>query len=151
MINRFRSLGVWSLALFLLGSAAGASEVYKYEDPEGTPVYTDRPQDVEAEQLAVQSQPTESIRIDIQDKRRAETVEKRDIARADRKERAAAEKQAEEKLIENCVIAQQQLEKFLTAQRLYDPLPDGGRRWYTDEEQEQAIAKARQDVAQWCG
>ena len=40
--------------------------------------------------------------------------------------------------------------RYTTAPRLYESLPDGGRRYLTDDEIDQARASAMDDVDAWC-
>lgn len=147
-----------ALGLCLAGMAASADEaaVYMWVDPSGQAHYSDVPpsgtdtavlpmryrrtdREALAEQTREQAGLEEAAKIR-EDQAAADTAEAESQRAADLRERA-----------ENCAIAKDRLNRYLSARRLYKPLPSGERQYLTDDELDAERAAAKRSVDEWCG
>jgi hypothetical protein len=135
--------------LLLVGSAA-ASDVYVTYDERGRPIYSDRPLSADSRALDVRSAPTDPALVAAEQ----EALQEREAESQRRAEEAAllAGLSGDEaaRRLEQCRRARETAATYETAQRLYEALPDGGRRYLSDEELDQAREKAQQDIARYC-
>ncbi|MGI9329154.1 MAG: DUF4124 domain-containing protein [Gammaproteobacteria bacterium] len=154
MIKRIPFLLV---ALSLTALTAGAQDfnVYRWVDDDGVPQYTDRPPSTEeVTATGVRSRRTDPEAVTA----RAEQVAERNSQQAETRQQAADEApgsaaeraQTLEERRANCASARERAETYNTAQRLYRPLPDGGREYLTDQELDNARNSADQDISAWC-
>jgi hypothetical protein len=143
-------------AVLLLAVGAHASEVFKSTDPQGRPVYTDKPQTLPAQKLDVRTATTDTVEV----QQRYEAEMKR-LNAADEADSAAAAKAAEarkakelteEDRARRCVESRQRYESYMNARRLYEPgSGEGERRYLSDAELDAARANARQAMDEFCG
>ena len=139
-----------------LTCAAQAGEVFKTTDSSGRPIYTDRPVQLPAERLNVQSNSTDVVEV----KRRYEAEMQR-YAAADAAKAAAnqaAQKPGEPKPLtaaeraQRCEEARKRYTSMMTAHRLYEQKPEQTERHYlSSEEIDTARAKAKQAMDESCG
>lgn len=142
------------IILCILGLSAAQAEVYRWVDENGKVHYGDRPPvsqkareiDIKATEPAAPP-PTEAERAE--KRRRLLNVYRQERQQA--REAAEKEKQARAEAQRNCSIARDRLEQIERASYLYDLNEKGGRVAYSDERRVQATAKAKADVARWCG
>ena len=141
------------LALGLLLSAGAAAGVYRWVDAQGNVHYTDKPNG-DAQKLEIESRPTDPARIATQreasQKQHSEHQENRQKQLADEKEADAKAQDDAKARATNCTKAQERLERYETAHRLYKPLPDGEREYLTSDEIDTARADAKTDRDKWC-
>jgi hypothetical protein len=139
-----------ALIIALASMAAAANEVYRTVDRDGTVIYSDRPLSPSSQLVGVVSQPTDPERVaaEAEARRTAEAARRQPAAEPDSLDAARAEQ--EELLAEACREARQAKEAYERAPRLYEELPDGGRRFLSDEELIQARQSARQAVIDFC-
>jgi hypothetical protein len=137
--------------LTMAATSALAAEVYRFVEPDGTVVYTDRPSSTDAVQIMLatrrpvpvaqatnsQATPPPAIPAGVQ------AAGDQRPTRAERA-RAAAERER------NCEIARQRAESYNTSHRLYRALPNGEREYLNDAEIDEARSQAESDVANWC-
>lgn len=146
--------GLTGLCLALLSCSSLAAGVYRWVDEEGLVHYSDVPEGAEVEVLEVESKPTDPNRIAAELEREREQSQQRAIqereAEEDASEQAKLAKQVSDERAENCRIAQERMERYSNARRLYRPLPGGGREYLTDDELSDARNQAIIDVNQWC-
>ena len=137
------------MSLLLLAGSAAAEEVFvTYQD--GQPVYTDRPISPESRPVSLRTAPTNPDEVAEQQASLEEWEEGRRRRAADEALVAGlSEEEAAERLAQ-CEAARQRAETYSTAQRLYEELPNGGRRYLSDEELTQAREEARQDIVRFC-
>ena len=141
----------------ILNPAIGQDWVYKWVDEDGVTHYGSRPpawaQD-NAQQTGIKIRRTDprvvQERLDRANDMRA-AVETRESQEAE----SAAEDQAwkedaARQRAENCKTAQDRLNAYNTAQRLYRELEDGERDYLDDEETDAARADAHKLVNEWC-
>jgi len=136
------------LAVVIAGPAV-AGDIYKTVDEKGVPVYTDKPPYPGAKPLGISSRPTDPEAV-AQERARLLGADSPDLVPpppADRAPDPEAEAAARE---EQCRLARDRAQTYATSQRLYEPLPDGGRRYLTDEELTRARDEAQQAVVRFC-
>ena len=141
--------------LLAVATGALASEVFKTTDPEGRPVYTDKPATLPAERLNVQSSSTDVLgvqeRYDAQMKRYSEA----DQAQSAAAQKAAGQRKATELSAEDrakrCTESRQRYESYMNARRLYAPGDaEGDRRYLSDAEIDEARANAKRTMDEFC-
>ena len=136
------------LAVAIAGPAV-AGDIYKTVDDNGVPVYTDRPPYPGAKPLGITSRPTDPEAV-AEESARLLGADSPDLVpppSAGQAPDPAAEAAARE---EQCRLARERAQGYATSQRLYEPLPDGGRRYLTDEELTRAREEAEQAVVRFC-
>jgi hypothetical protein len=136
-----------------LVTAAAPAEVYKWTDAEGRVHFGDRPPQGEAETVPMPGRtgdaPVATPEERLEKQRRLlnafeeERRQKRDAQAQARQEKAERQR--------NCAEARDNLHSQETASAVYRLGPDGERVYLDEGEREQALARARAAVAQWCG
>jgi Mg-chelatase subunit ChlI len=153
-----------ALAMAGIGAFAGAETVYKWVDGSGQVHYTDLPpRQGDAKILGVYQQESGSV-----DEEGAEddfTEEGDDTDESPQatdqppraseppisdEARAAAASDAAKAKVVNCKAAQDKYQLYIQSQRLYRTLPDGKRVYLSNEELDEARARAKQDVDDFC-
>jgi hypothetical protein len=146
------SLAVLSVGLGLVSMGAVA-DVYRYKDPSGNVIYTDRPEVLPAERLKVQAQRATENAEEAQDDDAAALAE-RDKARSEALKSQADKKKAAESnaasKVEACNKARQDYLNRMNAQRLYEDQPNGERRYLDDKQLDAARASAKQAMDALC-
>lgn len=139
-----------ALLIALVAMSANANDVYRTVQRDGTVIYSDRPLSPESVRVNLSSNPTDPARV-------AAEAEARRAAEAERRSQGAEADPIAEGLAaqvelraEACREARKAYEAYERAPRLYESLPDGGRRYLSDEEVVQARESARQAVADFC-
>jgi len=145
------------LTLSLVALTAGAQEfnVYKWVDDEGVPQYTDRPPNAaEATATGIRSRRTDPsavmARAEQEARQESQQADTFNAAEDEASSTAAERAQTLDERRANCARARERAETYNTAQRLYRPLPDGGREYLTDEELDNARNAADQAISAWC-
>jgi hypothetical protein len=141
--------------LLLAATGAEASEVYKTTDPQGRPVYTDKPATLPAEKLDVKTSTTDVVevqkRYDEQMKRYAEAGKAEDDAASKAADTVKASALTAEDRAKRCQEARQRYDSYMGARRLYAPgASEGERRYLSDVEIEAARANAKQVMDEFC-
>lgn len=137
------------LALALTG-LAGAGEVYKEVDAQGNVTYSDRPRAAASQKLDIENNKTDPEALAAQRKALESAREERQqaqvqaAANAERKRDLAAQRKA------NCEKARAYKQRVDTAHRLYDTDENGNRSYYSAAQHDAALAKARDQVEEWC-
>ena len=153
---RAATAAIAAAAAMLAGSmaAAGEAEVYKWVDENGVVHYSDVPDNARAVETGIRYGRTDTRRVEQQQLKeweRAEAQARQD--EADRAEqRAAAQRQAEDRATQSdrCTAARERAQRYASAHRLYEPLPNGDRRYLTDEETSAARKAAELEAEEWC-
>jgi len=139
-----------ALMMLLASMAATANEVYRTVSSDGTVVYSDRPLSPDSQLVGVASQPTDPERVAAEAAARTETATSRRSTAPSDDAFAAALAAQQELRAEACRQAREAAEAYERAPRLYEQLPDGGRRFLSEEELVQARLNARQAVIDFC-
>ena len=129
-------------------ATAQASEVYRTVDERGVVVYSDRPLGPHSERVNIATRS-----VDEEQAAQAAALQARqEERRRDTGEGAIGEALEAQRALraEACREAQQAAEAYERAPRLYEELPDGGRRYLSDEEIVEARRAARQAVEDFC-
>lgn len=134
------------LALSTSVAYAQAEEVYRTVKSDGTVVYSDRPISQESVLVQVKSQPGQPAQRNGGSNTQATAPRPAENGT----DMAAARAEQARLKAEACAEARKALETYETSPRLYESLPDGGRRYLSDEEVIEARQKARQAVANFC-
>ncbi len=146
---------ILSCTLILAGGLAHAQkEVYRWVDQDGKVIYSDVPLDPDAQPTGLTYQSTSPGQVAARQQQattqlaRAEEQAGMDAEQAE--ETAQKRQEAARQREIGCAAARKRLDTYTTAPRLYENLPDGGRRYLTDDEIDQARASAMDDVTAWC-
>lgn len=140
---------VFTTVLLALSTSAVA-EIYKWVDSGGHIHYSDKPPATEAEKLKIESRRTDPERIAALSERSRQADEERQSATAAAADRQRLEDEQQATRDKNCEIARKALASLVSATRVYEPLPDGGRRYLEQNEVDERMAAARADVDEWC-
>jgi hypothetical protein len=142
----FSALLLLMLAFAASAAYAEAEEVYRTVKSDGTVVYSDRPISQDSVLVQVKSQPGASTA------RSAGNAPQASGTRPAQNsgDMAAARAEQAQLRAKACTDARKALETYETSPKLYEQLPDGGRRYLSDEEVIEARMKARQAVAEFC-
>lgn len=136
----------------LMAAPVAANEIYRTVDERGVVTYSDRPLSDRSTLVRVEA------RTPAMEQAAAEAATRApDDADAQRRQReadeatlAAAREEQSEIRAAACRQARAAQEAYETAPRLYESLPDGGRRYLSDEEIVRARQEVRQAVADFC-
>ncbi|HEY7638312.1 MAG TPA: DUF4124 domain-containing protein [Steroidobacteraceae bacterium] len=151
-----RTLLMLTAAVATLAAGSVAADVYKFKDDKGNVLYTDKPSTLPAERLNIQSQKTDTVAAQA----RADEELKRQQS-ADASQKAATQSGAQQQSATppaatandkaaGCAKARDLYTKYSTSQRLYESLPDGGRRYLSDAEIDAARASAKASMDVMC-
>jgi len=139
-----------ALLIALVAMSAHANDVYRTVQKDGTVVYSDRPLSPESVRLNLSSDPTNPERVAAEAEARRTADAERESQAAEAEPSAAGLAAQVELRAEACREARKAYEAYERAPRLYESLPDGGRRYLSDEEVVRARESARQAVADFC-
>jgi hypothetical protein len=128
-------------------ATAQASEVYRTIDEHGVVVYSDRPLGPHSERVHVSARPVDQAQAAATALQAREPERRQDSGEGGL---AAALEEQRALRTEACREARQAAEAYERAPRLYEELPDGGRRYLSDEEIVAARQAARQAVEDFC-
>jgi hypothetical protein len=146
------SLSVLALAIAVFGTAQ--ADVYKYVDAQGRVQYTDKPQTLPAQRLNVRSQKTDTVSVQERADAERKQQEQNDAARkSNANQRADAQSASETSAADKadrCTKARARYDSYMNSQRLYEPTPDGGRRYLDDSELDAARASAKVSMEELC-
>lgn len=155
-INRrlaLRLLGCTLLAL--AATAATAADVYRSVDAQGNVSYSDRPQNDDAERVAVvapraASQPArpQAAAAPQPSMPASEPAATEPAATESAPQPTRAEQAAER--ARNCEVARERATRYAESRRLYRNTPEGEREYLSDAEIDEARARAAADVETWC-
>jgi hypothetical protein len=141
------------LVLLLIGINADAATVYRSIDDKGTVEYTDRPDGKNVERVVVRTQRTSTTakaRPSVAAQRAANSGQAEEGEPEIEAEQGPTEEEIRANKENNCRIAKQRLEPYVTSHRLYRELPDGERDYLDDSQLTGAREKAATDVQKWC-
>lgn len=150
-----RNQAIYTALLLTLVASSGAfaQNIYKWTDADGNVHYGDRPTDVQAEQVAIASKPTNPSVVRAESK----SVENYQAKRAERAAAEAADAASAAELkakaddrAQKCTQYRQTMQKFVVSRRLYRE-DESGERIYLDETETQAARdKVEKQVEEYC-
>jgi hypothetical protein len=135
-------------------ASASAADVYKYKDEKGNIQYTDRPLTLPAERINIQSQRTDVV--ELQERTNDETKaaadqdkarQQADKVKTDQKKATVATAEGK---AEACNKARQDYLSRMNAQRLFEQLPNGDRRYLESAEIDATRAAAKTAMDALC-
>jgi len=137
------------LAGILLAGTAHAGDVYVTKDGKGNTVYTDTPQTLPAQKVAVQSQGSSQPAAAQQDApgTQDQASQKSEAQPAEARQ-AAADSAADR--AKRCAEARQQYQNVMNSRRLYEEGPNGERTYLTSEQIDKTRANSKEVMDQFC-
>jgi len=144
-----------SLLALTLSVALAHAQVFKWTDPEGKVHFGDHPPaTADKEEVHVRAGPTVPPAALPSEQERAEQrrrlldyyEERRAEKRADKKQAQAQRKLREAR----CLKAREQLALYRNTNSIYEELPNGERRYYSEAERQQLFARYQKDIDQFC-
>ena len=141
-----------SLLVLLLATVSGAlaAKVYREVDANGNVIYSDRPRDASAEAIDVGASKADEEAIAARREALNEAREAREARRAEAANEAERARDVAAQRAANCEKARAYQQRVETAHRLYDEDENGERTYYSAEQHDAALAKARDQVSEWC-
>jgi hypothetical protein len=132
------------------------AEVYRSVDANGNVVYSDRPEGDETQLVHIATpgaaaRPAARATVGASDvaSSAASTAPAPEVSGGEIREEPTAEELAAERE-RNCALSKERAERYRISHRLYRNLPNGEREYLSDDEIDDARAKAEADVANWC-
>ena len=139
-----------ALLAAMLVTPALANEVYRTVDERGVVHYSDRPLSDRSQLVKVESKATDPARAAAESRALLEGDPQREQRGMERQAMAAAQAEQADIRAEDCRQARAAVETYERSPRLYETLPEGGRRYLSEEEMITARAQARQAVLDYC-
>ncbi len=142
------------LLIAAFGFSVAVADVYTWVDDDGHVHYSDKPDELPAQVVSIQSRPTDLARVGEQAQDDQYLSEARDLRQQQQAEDANEEDRLrQETLAERaaaCDKARQRSESYNAAHRLYRPTAEGGREYLSNEEIDEARSEALAAVDEWC-
>ncbi|MDH3647038.1 MAG: DUF4124 domain-containing protein [Gammaproteobacteria bacterium] len=137
--------------LFFSASVVAAAGVYKWTDAGGAVHFSDKPPATAAEKLDIDTHRSDPEQLAALNEPEAQqdTITAEETAEQ-RTERERFEREQQVQRDENCTRARSAQDSLLSATRVYEPLPGGGRRYLEQDEVDQRMGDAKRDVDKWC-
>lgn len=136
------------------GQAEADTEIFRWVDADGVVHYSDRPLDPAATSTGMRSRRTDQNQVREKELRGWEQEQaSREEAQEDAEQDAfEANRRAEEERMQfiQCEAAKERLEVYTTAPRLFETMPNGERRYLSEEELDAARQGAADDIDTWC-
>jgi len=141
------------LILIIFATNPAQAAVYKWVDEEGKVHFGDRPTSSQAEQIKLKKGPKSPNTPAPATQQRHVTQQRMlDMYQQEREKKKAAKKKQEEeaaKMAQECADARDHLRQSEGA-RLYENLPNGERRFFSDEERERKLSNLRAYIKRNC-
>ena len=142
------------VAAVLLAGAGSAQEIHRWTDAQGRVHFGDRPPDAagsyspsDPAPSSGSTAPSEAERA----QRRQKMLDAYQQERLDREEATARQKADDLERQRRCAHARDRLERYERGGRVYEPLPNGERRFLSDGERDAELRTVRNEVARYCG
>lgn len=148
-----KTLILFTMASTAFGTAAVASEIYKWTDEQGNVHYEDRPTVEEVERVAINSSRTNnsSVRASIDARRASQSAREEANAKREEEERKAEElAQITAEREQKCEESRARMERYLQSRRLYRENDSGEREYLDDSQVMEARSKAQEDIQAYC-
>jgi len=138
--------------LAIAASAAVSEGIYKWTDAQGRVHFGDRPPGdgaptaIASPAAQPEAAPDEAERAE----RRQRLLDMYRDERLEKQERETKQKAEEEDRRRRCAFARDRLDRYERSARVYEPLPNGERRYLSDTERDAEIFTTRNEVDRWC-
>jgi len=147
-------LGIRLFILFMLAATNLVdAKTYKWTDEDGRVHFSDRPTSNKAEQIKLKKQPKSSHSTKPNTAQPRITQQRLlNMYQQEREKKKAEKKRRKEeakKLAQKCADARDQLQRYQRS-RLYENLPSGERRYFSDSEREQTISRLSWNIKRNC-
>ena len=148
------STGVMLLLLFFYAQAVAGAGFYRWVDDQGRVHFGDRAPPGKGQALELPVPPPVAPAQRQRDAQRRETRRRlRDRYDQERQASERERQQAQQRAAareRRCSKARRRLEAYERSNAMYEPLPDGSRRYLSATERRSRIERARRDGGQWC-
>ncbi len=152
MYRMYRLKHLLLLAAFLAAVNVSAG-IYRWVDESGQVHFGERlpADDSDSIEVVIRKQ-TPVAEPEPVDRKQAQDryLEQRQREKTQKKKQAATKRKREKELERRCAYSKNKLREYQEHGALYERLPNNERRYLTDQQREQEIAKARQEVDKWC-
>ncbi len=147
-------LNIRLLLIFIIATAPPAyAGVYKWVDEQGKVHFSDRPTSAQARQLKLKKSPQQGTSAVPNAAQRQITQQRMlDMYQQEREKREAARKKKKadaKKLAQRCANARDRLRRYESS-RLYENLPNGERRYFSEAEREKTISNLKGNIKRYC-
>jgi hypothetical protein len=141
--------------LAIVGTVVHGAEVYRSTDANGTVTYSDRPQDDNSQYIYIPTPgPSAAPQRSAQGAQGQQPTPGTQAAEpplvADGAPVPRSRQEINAERAQNCTVARQRLQTYTTSRRLYRELPGGEREYLSDDQLDEARARAAADVETWC-
>jgi hypothetical protein len=147
---KFPLTALIALLIATVAMPAVANEVWRTVDDRGQVVYSDRPLSTRSELVKVDAAQAPATVAEAREPRARDTAPQPAARGAEDAALAAARAEQAEIRARACREAREAAAAYESAPRLYQELPNGGRRYLSDEELVQARLEARRAIADLC-
>ncbi len=142
------------VAALAMSAGIASADVYKFKDEHGNVLYTDKPATLPAERLNMQSNKTDTVEVQARQQAEMARLQSATQARQQGSQQQSDKKTADQLTAkdkaERCVKARERYDGYMNSQRLYESLPNGERRYLSDEELTTARASAKSSMDELC-
>ena len=136
--------------LLLVALPASAATVYRSVDENGNIQYSDRPDGQDTETVVIRTRRISGATTVAAATRPADPNPSQSVTEEETVKEGPSDEEIAARKAENCSIAKERLERYVTSRRLYKVRDDGEREYLSDTELDEARAKAQADVEEWC-
>ena len=140
------------LILSIIATAPANAGIYKWTDEQGRVHFGDRPTSSQAEQLELQKQPKSSHSTSSTAKPQVTQQQLLNMYQQEREKKKAEKKKQKEEakaLTLKCARARDNLSQY-EGSRLYEVLPSGERRYFSDKEHSTTISNLKNNIKRHC-
>lgn len=140
------------LASIFLASLSVQADVYRWVDKDGAVHFGDKPANKQsAEKVEIKTNAgTNNQRQGNQLRKQQHLLSVMDEERKINKQKQAKEKKDKQVVIANCKRAQKMLDGYRRSGVLFNVDKSGNKTYLSDQQREEAIKRARDDVETWC-
>ena len=151
----------WLMGLLLLCALSVdlSADIYRWVDENGRVQFGDRPpQDKSADEIIIKMTPASSTPSSLgestpqQDRleKQQQLLNKFRIEREESQQKAEEKKEKEAKRMRDCAYAKDNLKRYRSASGIYEPMPDGSKRKFSDAEIRNVIEQTQNEVERLC-
>jgi len=140
------------LILIITAAATANAGVYKWTDEQGNVHFGDRPTSSQAEQIKLKKYPKSSGPTSSSTQPKVTQQQLLNMYQQEREKKKAEKKKQKEEaktLALKCARARDNLSQY-EGSRLYEVLPSGERRYFSDEEHSQTISNLKKNIKRHC-
>lgn len=142
---------IFCLTLALAAAGSWAADIYRSVAPDGTVIYSDRPTSSDAQPVLIATgRPALLVQRTAAAAPIAAGAVQSEAATTELVPRDPTPAERAEERAKNCATAQDRVDRYRAAHRLFRTLPNGDREYLDDAEIDEARARALADVENWC-